>query len=288
MQLDHAARSFRYYRNAVERHWDPHDIDLAGDRGEVADLDDDALFGLKQTLARFGAGEQAVTEDLTPLAVVLDDVEDQLFVTTQVYEEAKHTDFFDRYWDEVINAEEERRGQERSSPTEDRWFNEGYLELFDRNEAVMNRLLDDDTPVNRAVAYCHYHLTIEGILAQTGYYGLTRSYDGETYPEIPALSGLIEGLTKIRGDEGRHVGFGMAKLKELVASDAVDTDLLRTTIDELLPLVQATIPERDEDGPGPSPTELVGYATEKHGQRMNQITTGSEDIPSVQELTSLD
>ncbi|WP_227355525.1 ribonucleotide-diphosphate reductase subunit beta [Haladaptatus salinisoli] len=287
MQLDHAARSFRYYRNAVERHWDPHDIDLAADLAAVADLDD-VFFGLKRTLARFGAGERAVTEDLAPLAVALDDVEDQLFVTTQLYEEAKHADFFDRYWNEVVNAEEERRGQERSSPTEDRWFNEEYVELFERNEAAMNRLLDDDTPENRAVAYCHYHLTIEGILAQTGYYGLTRSYDDESHPEIPALPGLIEGLTKIRGDEGRHVGFGMSKLKELVASGAIDVDDLRATIDELLPLVQATIPDRDEDGPGPSPTELVGYATEKHGQRMNQITTESEEIPAVEELTSID
>lgn len=180
---------------------------------------------------------------------MLDDVEDQLFVTTQLYEEAKHTDFFDRYWNEVINAEEERRGQERSSPTEDLWFNGEYVELFDRNEAAMNRLLDDDTPENRATAYCHYHLSIEGILAQMGYYGLTRSYNGETYLEIPALPGLVEGLAMIRGDEGRHIGFGMAKLKELVASGAVDADHLWTTIDELFPLVQATIPERNEAGP---------------------------------------
>ncbi|WP_458207152.1 ribonucleotide-diphosphate reductase subunit beta [Haladaptatus sp. NG-SE-30] len=288
MQLDHAARSFRYYRNAVERHWDPHDIDLSDDAGVVAEMDDDAVFGLKQSLARFGAGEQAVTEDLAPLAVVLDDVEDQLFVTTQLYEEAKHTDFFDRYWSDVINVAEDRRRETRSSPTEDRWFNEEYLDLFERNEAAMVRLLDDDTPENRAVAYCHYHLTIEGILAQTGYYGLTRAYGGDTYPDIPTLPGLTGGLTKIRGDEGRHVGFGMAKLKKLVTSGAVDTELVRTTIDELLPLVQATIPERNEGAPGPTPTELVSYAAEKHGQRMEQITTGSEEIPSVEELTSID
>lgn len=288
MRLDHAVRSFRYYRNAVERHWDPHGVDLSADLAGVAEQDDDAFFGLKRTLARFGAGEQAVTEDLAPLAAVLDDVEDQLFVTTQLYEEAKHTDFFDRYWREVVNVEEERRGRERSSPTEDRWFNEEYVELFERNEAAMDRLLEDDTPENRATAYCHYHLTIEGILAQTGYYGLTRAYDGETYPEIPALPGLVEGLTRIRGDEGRHVGFGMAKLKELVASGAVDADRVRETVNELLPLVQATVPERDGSAPGPSPTDLVAYATEKHGQRMGQITTRSEELPSVEELTCID
>ncbi|WP_458185146.1 ribonucleoside-diphosphate reductase [Haladaptatus sp. NG-WS-4] len=286
MQLDHAARSFRYYRNAVERHWDPHDVDLTDDAGVVAEMDDETFFGLRQALARFGAGEQAVTEDLAPLAVVLEGVEDQLFVTTQLYEEAKHTDFFDRYWHDVVNVAEDERGETRSSPTEDRWFNEEYLDLFERNEAAMARLLDEDTPQNRATAYCHYHLTIEGILAQTGYYGLTRAYDETTYPEIPTLPGLVAGLTKIRGDEGRHVGFGMAKLKELVASDAVDFEHVQATIGELLPLVQATIPEREADDVGPSPSELVAYATEKHSQRMEQITTGN--VPAVEELTSID
>nr|WP_241430247.1 MULTISPECIES: ribonucleoside-diphosphate reductase [Halococcus] len=228
-----------------------------------------------------------MTTDLAPLAVALDEFEDQLFVTTQLYEEAKHADFFDRYWREVIHPAEDDRGQERSSPTDERWFPAEYDELFERNERAMARLLDDDTPENRAKAYSHYHMTVEGILAQTGYYGLTRQFDADTYPDLPHLPGLVAGLTSIRSDEGRHVGFGMAKLKALIRTERVDPAVVEETVGDLLPLVQASIPSHEPDGPGVTPTELVEYATTKHEQRMRQITTASEQIPDVEELTAL-
>lgn len=291
MQLNTTIRPHNYYRNAVEKHWDPHEIDLEADRKGASELSEPAFEGLKRSLALFGAGEESVTEDLAPLAVVLEDIEDQMFLTTQLYEESKHVDFFDRYWREVVLAEEKRRGQELSSPTDERWFNDPYDELFERNERAMARLLDDDTPENRARAHCHYHLTIEGILAQTGYYGLTLAY-GENEPELPDLPGLVEGLKLVRSDEGRHVGFGMAKLKLLVSSGSVDPELLRETVDELVPLVQESLTGNGgastESGPGPTPSDLADYAYTKHEQRMRQITTASEKIPDVEELTELE
>ncbi len=290
-QLDTTVRSHNYYRNAVKKHWDPHEIDLGADLEGAAELPEPAFEGLKQSLALFGAGEESVTEDLAPLAVVLDDIGDQMFLTTQLYEESKHTDFFDRYWREVVHTEEERRGQELSSPTDEKWFNDPYDELFERNERAMDRLLEDDSPENRAKAHCHYHLTIEGILAQTGYYGLTLAY-GENEPELPDLPGLVEGLKLIRSDEGRHVGFGMAQLKSLVIDGEVEADLLRETVGELVPLVQKSLTSDDgassEGGPGPSPSDLSEYAYNKHEQRMRQITTASEKIPEVEELTELE
>ena len=299
LQLDPTARSYRYYRNAVERHWDPHGIDLDDDLAAVAALDSTAFDAFRRSVARFGAGEESVTEDLAPLPVVLDDVDDELFVTTQLYEEARHTDFFDRYWREVVRPAERRRNLAPTAPTDDRWFTEPYDELFRRNATAMARLLDDDSPENRATAYCHYHLTIEGVLAQTGYYGLTRAYDADTHPDLPHLPGLVAGLTKVRGDEGRHVGFGMAKLKELVESGAVSPAHLHDAVDELLPLVKESIPRRGTDAggettdvrgetTGPSPDELVAYAGEKHAQRMEQITTEDGEIPDVEQLTTVD
>ena len=286
LSLAHDARGYRYYRNAVERHWDPAGIDLAVDRERILETGIE-IEDLKRTLALFGAGEQAVTEDLAPLATVLSDVHDQLFVTTQLYEEAKHADFFDRYWREVIHAVEDERGEERSFPTEDRWFPEDYVELFRRNDEAMHRLLDADTPENRAAAYCHYHLVIEGILAQTGYFGVQTSYSGED-DELPRLPGLVEGFTKIRGDEGRHVGFGMAKLKALVESGEVAPEFLHETVGELVPLTQGTVVEStEEDAPGVSQDSLVEYAAERHTQRMQQIVDASAEIPDVEELVKL-
>jgi ribonucleoside-diphosphate reductase beta chain len=281
-------RSYRYYRNAVERHWDPGDIDLEPDVGPVSELDERSLDRLRSTLAQFGAGEEAVTEDLAPLAVVLEDVTDQLFVTTQLYEEAKHADFFDRYWREVINRAERSQGIEETDPTEDRWYAEEYDELFARNERAMARLLEEDTPENRAIAYCHYHLAIEGILAQTGYYGVQSTFDGSA-EGLPELSGLVEGFTKIRADEGRHVGFGMNQLRCLVQEDGVSPSLLHETVGELSQLTQGIVASSsDEDGPGLDSSDLVSYAAEKHIERMQQIVEDDETTPDVEQLVALD
>lgn len=284
--LDRDRRSYRYYRNAVERHWDPHGIDLSTDREAIRDVPPVAFDGLRGTLALFGAGEEAVTEDLSPLAVVLEDTADQLFVTTQLYEEAKHADFFDRYWRTVVTPEEERRGLEPSSPTEDRWFNDAYDELFERNEAAMDRLLTDDSPEARAAAYCHYHMAIEGILAQTGYFGVQRQFSGDV-EDLPELPGLVDGFSKIRGDEGRHVGFGMWKLQALVHEEGVDPERIRETVGELALLTQKAVGDAAEDGPDADDRTLVEYAAEKHSQRMQQIAADA-DLPPVEELVRLD
>jgi ribonucleoside-diphosphate reductase beta chain len=294
LQLDRDDRSFRYYRNAAERHWDPGDVDISADAEALANADPRVLENLYVSLAKFGAGEQAVTEDLSPLAQVLESVEDQMFVTTQLYEEAKHTDFFDRYWREVVHPAEEELGLPRSSPLDPEWFDDAYDDLFDRNEAAMDRLLTDDTPANRARAYCHYHLIIEGVLAQTGYYGLSKVYSGDFADQgLPHLPGLVEGLTLIRQDEGRHVGFGMAKLKELVHDEDVSPGLIEDVTDELLLLVNDTVTpeegeEPDEDMQVLEENELPEYAMEKHAQRLGQIRDRDQAIPDVDELTRIE
>jgi ribonucleoside-diphosphate reductase beta chain len=297
LQLDRESRGTRYYRNAVERHWDPHDIDLETDRERLVaylrDVDEPETYfsAMRMGIARFGAGEQAVTEDLAPLSTALSDIDDQLFITSQLYEEGKHTEHFDRYWREVVHEVEAELGLEHSSPTDDEWFNDPYHELFRRNEEAMHALLDDPTPEDFAVAYAHYHLVIEGILAQTGYYGMQQSYAEDSYPDLPHLPGLYEGFTRIRQDEGRHVGFGMAKLKELVTDEGVDPRLLDDTVNELLPLVNGIAANPDDqyiEDVGPQPEELQSFATKKHVQRMEQITDAAADVPDLESLTELE
>ncbi|MDY7082389.1 MAG: ribonucleoside-diphosphate reductase, partial [Halobacteria archaeon] len=159
---------------------------------------------------------------------------------------------------------------------------------------AMHRLLDEDTPENRVKAYTHYHLTIEGILAQTGDWGLTKNFDGSR-DDLEELPGLVEGIKGIRSDEGRHVGFGMAKVKEHIESGEVGFEVVQDTIGELLPLVQDTVThvyevadEDPEDLPGMNPGEIAEYAIEKHTQRMGQISDVDAEVPDVEELTALD
>jgi ribonucleoside-diphosphate reductase beta chain len=287
-----------YFKHAVYNHWDPYEdvsqelLETDRERSSDANGDEDVFFETMQYLALFGAGEEAVTEDLAPLLVALEDIDDQMFVASQIYEEAKHARFFDRYWREVIYPVAEANGYERIPPTDQRFFPDGYVELFDRTEAAMERLLTEDTPENRVRAYCHYHLVVESVLAQTGYYGITTvmgpdSDDTISPPDMdtPHLPGLIEGINRIRSDEGRHVGFGMQKVQHHIAEHDVDAAIVQEILQELMPLVAETVSVGDGVI---DPTPLVSYAGEKLTRRIDIITDADAEIPPVEELVKLD
>lgn len=232
--------SRRFVRSAIEHHWDPAAIDLTADQRAVSEIDRVELTRLRGLLAQFGASEQTVTEDLTPLAVVVDDPDDQRYVATQLYDEVRHAELFDRYWEEVIRPEERARGATPTDPTDDRWHATDHQELLDRTDEAMSRLLDQDSPETRARAYCHYHLTVEGILAQTAY-DWTETWYSDEETAGPDLPGLATGFRRLRHDEGRHVGFGVRKVRTLIDEGAVDPAVVVETIDELLPFVTETI-----------------------------------------------
>jgi ribonucleoside-diphosphate reductase beta chain len=300
MRIDPDSFAGGYFRNAVYRHWDPYEdvpqelLEQDRERLADADMEFEQFEAFRASVAKFGAGEEAVTEDLAPLILVLDDVNDQMFVSSQIYEEAKHTQFFDRYWREVVDPAAEAKGWEVTNPTDQRYFPEEYVELFDRTEAAMHRLLEADTPTNRAKAFCHYHLVVESVLAQTGYWGFQAIFsDGppENWNETEddedvILDGLIEGITRIRSDEGRHVGFGMRKVQRLIAEEGVDPSVVQQTLSELLPLVSDTV-QNDFDADADQ-TPLVEYAQEKLSKRIEIITDSEAELPPVKELVKIE
>ncbi|ADB62957.1 ribonucleotide reductase (plasmid) [Haloterrigena turkmenica DSM 5511] len=236
----------RLVRSAIEYHWDPAAIDVRADQEAVSELSRVEFTRLRGLLAQFGAGERAVTTDLAPLAVVLDGSDEQRYIATQLYDEARHTELFDRYWKRVIRPEEESRGLIPTEPMADRWSHDDYRELFDRTSNAMARLLERDTSETRARAFCHYHLTVEGILAQTAYRWVETRYSGEL-EAVPELPGLVNGFRYLRRDEGRHVSFGVTKVRKLV-DKGVDPETIVETIDELVPLVETTIDQMVRDG----------------------------------------
>ncbi|MEF8808778.1 ribonucleoside-diphosphate reductase [Natronomonas sp.] len=287
-----------YFKHAVYNHWDPYEdveaelLETDLERSVNSEFTEAEYFETMQYLALFGAGEEAVTEDLAPLMVALEDINDQMFISSQIYEEAKHTQFFDRYWREGIYPIAEEQGFEKVAPTDQRFFPDGYVDLFDRTEEAMETLLTDDTPENRVRAYCHYHLVVESVLAQTGYYGITNVMGPDDDNEVslreeptPHLPGLVEGINYIRSDEGRHVGFGMQKVQSHIAEDDVDPDIVQETLMELMPLVAETVSVGDGIV---DPMPLVNYARDKLSRRIDIITDAQAAIPPVEELVALD
>ena len=91
--------------------------------------------------ALFQAGEEAVTLDLLPLILKViaqeNRLEEEMFLTTFLWEEAKHTDFFNRFFVEVAG-----------SPTDlGRYHSDSYRTLFyEALPAAINRLLVRPSP----------------------------------------------------------------------------------------------------------------------------------------------
>ena len=293
MRLDPDSFAQGYFKNAVYRHWDPYDIEgLEEDREKIIETapSEEEFDTLRTSIARFGAGEEAVTEDLMPLGMVLEDINDQMFLSSQIYEEAKHTQFFDRYWREVVNPAEEALGFDVTRPTDQRFFNDHYVALFDKTEDAMERLLEDDSPEAQVRAYCHYHLVVESVLAQTGYYGFQSAFSDTGSDEVavkdwPNAEGLVSGIEKIRSDEGRHVGFGMQKVRGYVQDGTVDEAVVQETLQELMTHVAGTFSDLTV---GINPAPLVEYSRDKLTRRIEIITTAEAEIPGVDELVKLD
>lgn len=265
----------RYARLAFEGHWNPHAIDLETDAGAVLDVDRRSFTRLRGLLAQFGAGEQRVTESLAPLAFVLKGAGEQRFVATHLYDEARHASFFERYWESVVRPAETDRGLTPSSPTDDRWSSEAYRELFDRTADAMNALIDRDGATTRARAYCHYHLAVEGILADAAYRWIERRYGADT-DATAALPGLVDGIRKVRRDEGRHVAFGLTRVERLIERGAVEEAVVIETLDDLASLIRRIVDSMTEGVPE-ARSRLLDRVGAARRERLEQV--GAIDGP---------
>ena len=139
--LDRNAPPMRLYEKAKKLGiWNPTDIDFSKDKVDWATLKDDERDLIWRLLAMFVAGEEAVTLDLLPLVEVIareGRLEEEMFLTTFLFEEAKHTDFFRRFLDEVADAPVDLT----------RYHTENYSQLFYTAlpEALLN-LKTDPSP----------------------------------------------------------------------------------------------------------------------------------------------
>src|SRR2546421_11110597 len=90
--------------------WDPQALDLSRDAADwngFTDLERDFLL---RTLVLFQAGEEGVTSDLLPLIMAIaaeGRIEEEIYLTSFLWEEAKHVEFFRRWLDEVVGAHQD-------------------------------------------------------------------------------------------------------------------------------------------------------------------------------------
>jgi ribonucleoside-diphosphate reductase beta chain len=213
--------------------WDPAAIDFSGDAADWVGLDDREQDLLLRLTAQFEGGEESVTRHLLPLlqrVAAEGRIEEEMFLTSYLWEEAKHVEGFDRCLREIIEVEGEL----------DAYFTAPYRQLvLEALPAAMDQLRTDDRPEALARASVTYQMIVEGVLAETGY---------SAYHTVLHEQGLMPGMQtfiqKVQRDESRHVAYGVFLLSRLVAEhgDAVWA-VIEERMDALLPLVLSHIQE---------------------------------------------
>jgi ribonucleoside-diphosphate reductase beta chain len=203
--------------------WNPSALDMTRDAQDWAGLSAEEQDLLLRLTALFQAGEEAVTLDLLPLvqAVAREGrLEEELFLTTFLFEEAKHTDFFARFLDEVAQSDHDLA----------RYHTPSYRALvYTALPAAMGRLADDSSPLAQAEAALTYNMIVEGVLAETGYHAYFTMLEARDL-----MPGTREGLHLLKQDESRHIAYGIYLLSRLIAADDTVWTHIEERMSELL------------------------------------------------------
>ena len=247
--------------------WNPADIDFAQDRLDWQQLAADEQDMLLRLTALFQAGEECVTLDILPLLDVIAQegrLEEQLYLTSFLWEEAKHVEAFRRFFDQVADVHRDLTHYHTAS----------YRTIFaDELPAAMGRLRTDRSPVAQARASVTYNMIVEGVLAETGYH---------VYHRVLATRGIMPGMqrvaTLLKADESRHLAYGIYLLSRLVAEHGdVVWNAITQRMDELLAPAIEIINEAFAAYPpdnrpfGLQPEAFVDYATGQFRKRMDRI-----------------
>ncbi|HEX8245636.1 MAG TPA: R2-like ligand-binding oxidase, partial [Longimicrobium sp.] len=163
--LDFASPPMRLWAKAKKLGaWDPAEFDLSQDARDWQRLADDEKDVVLRLTALFQGGEESVTMDLLPLMMVIAGegrLEEEIYLTSFLFEEAKHVEAFRRFLDEVTGEHGDLS----------RYHGPSWRAIFAGElPAAMDRLRTDASPAAQAAAAVTYNMIVEGVLAETGYH----------------------------------------------------------------------------------------------------------------------
>lgn len=265
--LDHDLYPMRLWRKAKKLGiWDPAAIDFTQDAADWRQLADHEKDLLLRLTAQFQGGEESVTTDLLPLLQLVAEeerIEEEMFLTSYLWEEAKHVEGFDCFLREVVATE----------ASLEHYFTPAYETLFfDELPTSMNRLRDTPTPEDVAKAAVTYQMIVEGVLAETGYAAYYRVLE-----ENELLPGMQAFIRKVQRDEARHIAYGVFLLSRLVVEHGDSVwDAIDERMSELLPMaithIEQTLAPYGDDVPfGVDVHDFVEIGMNQFQKRFNRI-----------------
>jgi ribonucleoside-diphosphate reductase beta chain len=259
------------YRRWEAQQWSVGDLDFTLDRQdwlESTDLDKKSTLWSHRL---FFNGEERVTATLAPFVWAAPTPEIEIFLSTQMVDEARHTVFFDRWWREVVGTESKDL---RALLTEIRPdTNEGYNTLFyERLPSTAQRMASNPRDFDAFVeGVTIYHIIVEATIALTG-----QRFELESMRELGLTDrGFYRGFTAVARDESRHVNFGIKVLQEAVRENPERfAPLIQRTLVECLPLVAGTLEPPDPTYItefGHTESEILQFALDSLNKRLRAI-----------------
>ena len=235
--------------------WLSQEIDFSRDVEDWASLTDEEREWFVWGMSAFFVGEERVTTQFSGLVMAYEDEQEEAFLTTQQVDEARHMQFFDRFYREVVGMRDADIRERLARVRED--LNDAFVKLFD--EALVEagqRLIADPASVEAKVDFVTaYHMVIEGTLALTGQWTIT-----DYWEKTGKMQGFLEGFKNVARDEHRHVAYGTWYLKRVCAENTALADRMRATLMELLPIASGVLVPPGQD---PNDWELLGYTSEQ-------------------------
>jgi ribonucleoside-diphosphate reductase beta chain len=244
--------------------WNPSDIDFSQDIRDWQSFDERERDVLLRLTSMFQAGEEAVTLDLLPLIQVIAQegrIEEEMYLTTFLFEEAKHTDFFRRFLDEVAFC----------SADLSHYSSENYRSVvYDALPQALLRLRHDPSPEAQIEASVTYNLIVEGVLAETGYHAYFTVLERNNL-----MPGVRKGISLLKLDESRHIAYGIFLLSRLIAEHPDLWEVLETRMNLLLPAAVGVVGDifsAYQPMPfGLVEDDFVNYAMDQFSKRFDRL-----------------
>lgn len=244
--------------------WNPSEIDLVQDKQDWLQLTGDERDAILRLTAVFQSGEEAVTLDLLPLITTIareGRIEEEIYLTSFLWEEAKHTDFFGRWLSEVAE----------NSTDLSLYHTPSYHTLFyEALPSALDRLRLDPSPVAQIQASVTYNMIVEGVLAETGYHVYSSALR-----DHHLMPGTMRAIDLLKQDESRHIAYGIFLISRLVAADDRLWEVAQETMNNLLMPALGVITEAfacyDPMPFGLKVDDFVGYAMMQYQKRVARL-----------------
>ncbi len=245
--------------------WNPNDLDFTQDAKDWTNLSNLEQEVLVHLSGLFQAGEESVTLDLLPLIQIIAKegrLEEEMYLTTFLWEEAKHVDTFDRFWTAVVGHH----------PDLEKYHSPSYQQIFYQAlPQALHRLETDSSPTAQAIASVTYNMIVEGVLAETGYHAY-----GQMLERNNLMPGMRRAMMLFKQDESRHIAYGVHLLSRLVAEHGEPVwEVIESQMQDLIVPAIGVINEVFDTYPqmpfGLKAEDFIDYAFGQFQRRLERI-----------------